>query len=288
MAYKSSPRPVFDAPTPIPYNKVTRHLWGEPESGQVDDWIYVSSDEIHQLLFGLPPGGQFRHSESFRTIFSADEVLTVIMGTMVIANPETGEVHLVKTGESAIFGRDTWHHAYAWGSEELRVLEFFAPPPSTGSSGKYAQTRPYVDKWDYTRHELMNRWPATKEEAEASAKIRVMREADTLWMLDASDPRVLTGITASTDQLTAGRVRISPGGKSATRTHDGSTGLYVLSGRLNILVEDEDAIMPVWFELNEKDGFYLPNGCKYRVMNMGGVETEYLFGTAPAYTHGGK
>jgi hypothetical protein len=39
MAYASSPRPVFDAPTAIPYDRVTRHLWGDDAAGRVDDWI---------------------------------------------------------------------------------------------------------------------------------------------------------------------------------------------------------------------------------------------------------
>ena len=49
--YKSSPRPTFDGPTPIPYADVTRHLWGDADSGEVADWIYVSSGKIHQLVF---------------------------------------------------------------------------------------------------------------------------------------------------------------------------------------------------------------------------------------------
>ena len=286
MAYKSSPRPVFDGPAPIPYDKVTRHIWGDEAAGLVDDWIYVSSDKIHQLVFGMPPGDGFRHSPSFRTVFSADEVLTVLMGTMVIANPETGEVHLVKTGESAFFQKDTWHHAFAWGTEELRVLEFFAPPPSTGSSGKYAATRPYVETSRYERFELMGHWPAKQAESKAKAKITVQREADRLWSLDPSDPRVLTGIVASTDQLTAGSVRLSPGGRSGVQCHGGSMGIYVLSGRVNILIDDPEA-SPVWFELHPKDGFYIPEGTRYRAFNMGGEAAEYLFGVAPLYKAAG-
>ena len=57
MAYKSSPRPTFDRPTHIPYAGVTRYLWGDDVSGKVDDWIYVSSAKIHELVFGLAPGG---------------------------------------------------------------------------------------------------------------------------------------------------------------------------------------------------------------------------------------
>ncbi len=283
MAYKSSPRPTFDGPTAIPYGRVTRHVWGDEASGLVDDWIYVSSDKIHQLVFGLPPGAGFRHSESFRTVFAADEVLVVLQGTMALANPEMGEVHLVRTGESAFFRRDTWHHAFAWGDEELRVLEFFAPPPSTGSSGKYAQTRPYVETPTYERADLVGRWPAARAEAEAWATIRVLREADRLWSLDAGDPRVLTGLIASTDQLTAGSVRIAPGGRSQPVVHGGAAGMYVLSGRLNVLIDDPEAEPPVWFELHPQDGFYLPEGARYRLFNMGGRPAEVLFGVAPRY-----
>ena len=282
MAYKSSPRPVFNGPTAIPYAQVTRHIWGDVAAGQVDDWIYVSSGQIHQLVFGMPPGDGFRHSESFRTVFGADEVLTVLMGTMVIANPENGEVHLVQTGESVFFQKDTWHHAFAWGDQELRVLEYFAPPPSTGASGKYAATRPYVSDFKYERSELIGNWPAGKAQAEGRAKIRVLRDADRLWSLDRSDPRVLTGIVASTDQLTAGSVRITPGGRSQVLEHGGAAGLYVLKGRVNILIDDPEA-SPVWFELHPQDGFYIPQGTKYRAFNMGGTPAEYLFGVAPQY-----
>ena len=282
MAYKSSPRPVFHGPAPIPYRNVTRHVWGDAEAGLVDDWIYVSSDKIHQLVFGLPPGDGFRHSESFRTVFAADEVLFVLSGTMIIANPETGEVHLVRKGESVFFQKDTWHHAFAWGNEELRVLEYFAPPPSTGSSGPYARTRPYISEPKYLRSELIGNWPAGQSAALSSAKIRVLREADRLWSLDKADPRVLFGIIASTDQLTAGSVRIMPGGKSSPQVHGGAAGLYVLSGRVNILLDDPET-SPVWFELHPQDGFYLPQGTRYRAFNMSGEPVEYLFGVAPLY-----
>jgi len=282
MAYKSSPRPVFDGPTPIPYAQVTRHIWGDAAAGLVDDWIYVSSDKIHQLVFGMPPGDGFRHSESFRTVFAADEVLLVLMGTMVIANPESGETHLVRQGESVFFQKDTWHHAFAWGDQELRVLEYFAPPPSTGSSGKYAATKTYVSDIRYERSGLIGQWPAAQAQANAAATIRVLREADRLWSLDRGDPRVLTGIIASTDQLTAGTVRLSPGGRSQTLGHGGAAGLYVLAGRVNILIDDPDA-SPVWFELHPQDGFYIPQGTRYRAFNMGGAPAEYAFGVAPLY-----
>ncbi len=82
MTYKPSPRPTFDAPAAIPYGSVTRHLWGDEEAGEVADWIYVSSDRIHQLVYGLAPGGSFRHSDEFRTIFAVG--MTLFVMTLVL------------------------------------------------------------------------------------------------------------------------------------------------------------------------------------------------------------
>jgi hypothetical protein len=85
-SYQASPRPSFDQTTLIRYDTVTRHLWGDDEAGRVADWIYVSSQEIHQIVFGVAPGGSFRHSEAYRTIFGADEVFLVLEGEMAMSS----------------------------------------------------------------------------------------------------------------------------------------------------------------------------------------------------------
>ena len=78
--YAPSPRPTFDRPTHITDATVTRHIWGDDDAHHVADWIYTSTDRIHALVFGLAPGGRFLHSPEFRTVFGADEVLTVLRG----------------------------------------------------------------------------------------------------------------------------------------------------------------------------------------------------------------
>ena len=80
-------------------------------------------------------------SDGTRTIFAADELYYVLSGVLIAINPETGEVHQAMPGEAVFFRRDTWHHAMSAGTEPLRVLEYFAPPPSQGTSGAYARTR---------------------------------------------------------------------------------------------------------------------------------------------------
>ena len=161
-------------------------------------------------MFGLPPGGVFRHSESFRTVFAADELLHVLQGTLVLANPETGEVVRADAGESVFFRRDTWHHAFAYGDEPLRVLELFAPPPATGTSGAYARTRPYLDQ---------PCTPTTASSGSSPARARrrtlhVLRAADGVWRLDLD---VLVGILVSTEHLTAGTLTV-PAGQASLRS----------------------------------------------------------------------
>jgi len=284
MSYSASPRPCFDGPAPIPYASVTRHVWGDRISGEVADWIYVSSRKIHQLVFGLPTGGSFKHSAEYRTVFAADEVLYVLEGTMVIANPETGEVHRVSTGEAAFFRRDTWHHAFAHGGEPLRVLELFAPPPSAGTSGAYARTKPLLTDARYSQEELLERWPEAQEEALRDHTIRVLRDKDVLWRLEGHERQILVGILASTEHLTVGKLLLSPGETTDIESHGGDESLYVLAGTVHVRLSGHDG--QGWHELGAGDGFYLPEGTLHQYSNVSGRPVELVFGVAPTYGGG--
>ena len=188
--YRPSPRPTFDGPAAIPYASVTRHIWGDAEAGEVADWIYASTERVHALVFGLAPGAWFRHSPEFRTIFGADELLYVLRGTMVLANPETGEVLRVPRGGTAFFRSDTWHHVHAHGNEELRVLELYAPPPSTGSSGAYARTRPYLEPGRLAlRRRLAARAPARRRARAAHAAASPRSSGGARWACSRASTR---------------------------------------------------------------------------------------------------
>ncbi len=281
MSYSPSPRPQFDGPAQIALDSVTRHLWGDQDSGQVADWIYVSSQEIHQLVFGLPVGGGFRHSDQFRTVFAADQVYYVLQGLMVIANPATGEVHRVKPGEAAFFRRDTWHHCFSMGGQPLRVLEYLAPPPAQGTSGAYAQTQELLTESRYHQDQWMKQWPMGREAARASDTIRVLGEHDLLWRLEGREKQVLTGILASTEHLTVGRIDLMPGQTSDAQVHAGDEGLYLLEGTLNILVPDHAGQR--WFELHPGDGFFIPAGVPHHYHNITEQPVHLIFGVAPEY-----
>ena len=272
--YRPSPRPSFDGPAAIPYREVTRHIWGDPEAGEVADWIYASTERVHALVFGLAPGAWFRHSPEFRTVFGADELLYVLRGTMVLANPETGEVLRVPRGGTAFFRADTWHHVHAHGNEELRVLELYAPPPAKGSSGAYARTRPYLEPadWRYGDDSLLGHLPGGEPAR------RTLYEPAPLWRRSLG---VLEGLHCSTEHLTAGVLELNPGEISISHAHGGDEVVYVLEGVLHVRAFGEDANSV--FELGPDDAAYIPQGVAHEYRSYGSGPVRAVFGVAPAY-----
>jgi quercetin dioxygenase-like cupin family protein len=271
MGYKPSPRPSFDGPTAIRAADAVRHTWGDEESGFVEDWIYVSSQLIHAIVFGLEPGGAFRHSDSFRTVFAADELLYVLQGTLVLANPETGEVVRAEPGESVFFRKDTWHHGFSYGDEPLRVLELFAPPPATGSSGAYARTRPYLDESVYADDGVVGN---LADERPVDATLRILRREDSVWRLDRD---VLVGLLVSTEHLTAGTVRVPAGRTSLEESHDGEELVYVTRGELHVEAGGVEATIAAG------DAFFVPAATPHRYGATGGGVVEAVFGVAPRF-----
>ena len=271
MGYKPSPRPSFEAATAIRAADAVRHTWGDEEAGFVADWIYVSSQAIHAIVFGLEPGGAFRHSKSFRTVFAADEVLYVLQGTLVLANPETGEVVRAEPGESVFFRRDTWHHGFSYGDEPLRVLELFAPPPATGTSGAYARTRPYLDESVYAVEGVVGNLAGARPE---DGSLRVLRREDSVWRLDRD---VLVGLLISTEHLTGGTVTVPAGRTSLEESHDGEELVYVTRGELRVEAAGVEAT------LTPGDAFFVPSATPHRYAATEAGVAEAVFGVAPSF-----
>lgn len=273
--YAPSPRPSFDVPTAVRRHDAIRYLWGDDESGVVADLIYASSQSIHALVFVLPPGGAFRHSPEFRTVFGADELLHVLAGTMLIADPETGEVQRVPRGGSVFFRKDTWHHAFAQGTEPLDVLEIFAPPPAAGASGEYARTRPYLEESRYADDELLGSLPAAESR---TGKFRLLGEGDVVWRLDLG---VAVGLLASTEHLTVHLLEVDPGQASREHAHGGDEVVYVLKGELWVRAALGDT--PYVLELGRDDLGFLPAGSVHEYRCYGSEPAQALVGVAPSY-----
>ena len=274
-AYRPSPRPTFEGPALITRREVTRHIWGDPEAGEVADWIYASTDRIHCLVFGLPAGGAFRHSPEFRTVFGADELLYVLEGTMLLCNPESGEVERIAAGSSVVFRQNTWHHAHAHGGEPLRVIEFFAPPPSAGTSGAHARTRPYLEQPRASDDALLGR---IVPGAERARSLLPVREADVVWRRDLG---VLVGLHLSTEHITAGVLEINPGEASAVHEHPGDEVLFVLDGTLHVRAWHRGEVYV--FELGPEDACFLPAASRHEYRAYGAC-VRALVAVAPQWS----
>jgi mannose-6-phosphate isomerase-like protein (cupin superfamily) len=274
-SYRPSPRPTYDGPTLITPDTCAHHIWGDAESGEVADSIYVSSDRVHALVFELPSHGAFRHSKEYRTVFGADEVLYVIEGVMAIANPETGEVQRIDRGECVFFRRDTWHHAFAQGEGPLRVLELFAPPPSTGTSGAYARQRPYLERSRYAEDNVLGHL------GNGSTPRRTFLPLSDRSLVWRRDLGVLVGLYASTEHLTVGILEVDPGQAAQPHSHGGDEILYMLEGRLTVRAWGEDSTAVL--EAGPDAACYLPMGCRHEYRNFGSKTARAIFAVAPHY-----
>jgi quercetin dioxygenase-like cupin family protein len=290
VATTTKSRLVSPPPGAIRFENTTLKLWGDETSGFVNDWIYVANEKIQQLVFSIPPGGRFAHSPDYRTNLGADEIFYVVSGVLVIANPETGEVHRVESGDAVWFGPDTWHHGLSHAAETLVVVEFFAPPPSTGSSQAYANTKPYLSEPRYTRDELLGNWPNAASEVASGWTQHLIRAGDVLWRLEGQEHPILVGIDLSTDRLTTARVELLPGQRSDARVHPGDAAGYVHEGRLNICLLDEsgDGRANQWFQADAQDGFYVPADTRYQLFNMTDKAVRIFLGVAPTYLANGS
>jgi len=271
--YAPSPRPTYDAPTRVSRSDIKHHIWGDSQSGLVADWLYASTGKIHVLEFGLAPGRWFRHSPSFRTVFAADEVLYVLQGAMLACNPETGEAVECVAGESLFFRKDTWHHVRAQGAEPLRVLEFFSPPPSQGTSGSYAMKQEYLETPVYRRNELLGK-------CIGAAPLKTLHRIGARERSLRLEGEILVGLIASTEHLTVAELQV-PAGVCGERTAHGGDALLVgMAGAL--MVRTHWNSEPSTFEIGPRDAVFIPEGGQYEVLSFSGAASA-LLGVAPRY-----
>ncbi len=278
MNRRATPRPVYDSPAVIRPSDVTRHLWGDEISGYVGDEVLISSGTLHALIFTLPPGGRFGHSQQNRTVFGADEVYYVLEGVLVLANPENGELRRAEPGDAVFFRRDTWHHGFSRSAGPLRVLEIFAPPPAAGMSSAYAATRPYLDEPRYAQDEVLGRWPMDRAAIESATTLHLVRSADQRYRLEGD---LLAGLVASTDQLTVTSNELLAGQASDSRSHRGDTFGYVTGGTVHLHTPDSGS--GNWLAANVGDAFVIPADERYRLVNTGVDPALFVVGTASGH-----
>lgn len=268
MVYKPSPKPDYLKSTLIKYSSIKTHMWGDKISGYVKDWIYVSNRHLHQIIFGLKPNSNFKHSESFRTIFGADEYLYVLSGILLISNPKTGEVKRVEEGQSVFFEKDTWHHAFNYSNKELQVLEFFSPPPITGTSGIYAKKRPYLKKNLYQREFSIN--PLRKSGYKNS--LEILKNENINWSLHGKNQELLLGDIINTKHLKIKIIKLKGFQKSPPLSFKYHSCFFSLSNNLQFNINLSKRLRV----LKYRDSVYLIKGDNLTIKNNSKIEASLI------------
>src|SRR5262249_16509683 len=169
--------------------------------------------------------------------------------------------------------RDTWHHVRAQGPEPLRVLEFFAPPPSQGTGGAHAAQRPYIDTPRYTRDEILGDLFGVLP----GSTLRRIEPQNHILRLEGE---IAVGLIASTEHLTVGELSVPAGTCGERTSHGGDALVFGLEAELMVRAFwDKSALT---FEIGPHDAVFIPQRAEYEVLSFAGP-ARALLGVAPAY-----
>jgi mannose-6-phosphate isomerase-like protein (cupin superfamily) len=277
-----TPRLTYTSPTHIRAGAATPYRWGDESSGYVDDEVLISSPLLHSIIFTLSGYGSFVHSRANPTIFKADIVYVVLSGSLLLADPEHGQLLNVDPGDALFFRRDTWHDGFNRSADPVRVLELFSPTPAAGASSAYAKQQPFLEESRYGDDDAIGRWPDLAPALEAARRIHLSRPAERLLRLEGD---VLWGLIASTEHLHAATGELTPQGTGPTRRYGGDAALHVTRGPVLATTHHDGS--DETFEIASGDTLIVPEGGALGLQGGGSHAAEFILGVAPTYTEPG-
>ena len=275
----------FDRPQRVTYQEAARFLWGDAKSGQVADIVYGRNAQISALIFKLRPGGLFRSSDTWKSYFDQHRYYYVLRGQLTIQDPQSGEVMTAKTGETIYWRGAKWHYGYNFTSEELVVLDWYAPQERAPHIPEieFAKTKPVTEPAKPGRSDLLGKWPENRltstQSALSSGGIVRVTESDGLGFIFGDENPVLETVLVSSGELTAGTVALIPGARSDHRSHPSDKVIFTLEGQLHVYLPD----LYEWYELNPWDVLYLPPNTPHQYWNYTGSGVKFAFMVVPKY-----
>ena len=272
-------------PRGIAYQKATlikaedapRFLWGDERARYVSDWIYGSSPSIHMMSFEMSVGARFGNSPDFKTYYNCAETYHCLKGEFTFHCPETGEVHVLKKGDTLYFPPNTWHWGYNFGSETSHILECLTPRTEEAVEA-YAIKQPWLT--DIRLSTLKEASPYTPGAARGTQRASLARAGDYLYEIVGETRPMRVGLVCSTPMLTVGIVDLHVGQESEFITHPGDKVLYCLEGRANVYLPDDT---PNWWEMRPGDSAFIPGGTRHAFFNTSDAMAKLIFGVAPDY-----
>lgn len=272
-------------PRGIAYQKATlikaadapRFLWGDEKARYVSDWIYGSSPSIHMMSFEMSVGARFGNSPDFKTYYNCAETYHCLKGEFTFHCPETGEVHVLRKGDTLYFPPNTWHWGYNFGSETSHILECLTPRTEEAVEA-YAIKQPWLA--DIRLGTLKEEGQYTPGAPKGTHRASLARAGDYLYEIVGGTRPMRVGLVCSTSMLTVGIVDLHVGQESEFITHPGDKVLFCLEGRANVYLPDES---PNWWEMLPGDSAFIPGGTRHAFFNTSDAMAKVIFGVAPGY-----
>jgi mannose-6-phosphate isomerase-like protein (cupin superfamily) len=256
-------------PTLIRHSDVPYIVWGDDESGFVNDLFHVLSEGMVLVTVTMPPGARFRSSDKFRAYFDTHECLYVLQGEYTCQDPETGEVRTARRGEMLFMPEKRWHYGYNFGSEELRLLECIAPPTNQAALAHVPRPKELVG---LDRNAASN-WP---RDGVATENLRVCRRNSALNAIMGTKHSIRAEIFASTARVCFAILTLPPNARSGDLSFPFDICLHGDHGRFHVQVPGSgDYLMA-----NTGDVVFLPKGSRFRLFNHNGAPAELLLGGA--------
>jgi len=259
----------LDTPTLIRMAEVPYIVWGDDESGFVNDLFYVLSKEMVLVTVTMPPGARFRLTDHFRAYFDTHECLYVLSGEYTCQDPETGEVKTARAGEMLFMPERRWHYGYNFGTEELRLLECIAPPTNQAALAHIPRPKTLAG----VDSAATKNWPRG---GNSISNLRVCRRSSALVAI-VGDAHVLRAeVLASTERVSFAVVTLPPNARSGDITFPFDVCYHGDKGRYYVQTPSTGD----YFMGEAGDVVFIPSNTQHRLYNHSALPVQVLFGGA--------
>ena len=161
-----------------------------------------------------------------------------------------------RAGDAVFFRRDTWHHAMSFGADQLRVLEFFAPPPAperrARTHGRRTSCRAALPRRPVERTVADGRRRADGHDAASGSWARMTPRQPRRRRRLHRDDREHRAPHRS------GRSRCGPGAGLSQRRHGGDATIHVIGAGERPAHRRRRLQRARWFELVLRTGSTSP------------------------------
>ena len=149
-------------------------------------------------------GSRFGNSPDFKTYYNCAETYHCLKGEFTFHCPETGEVHVLRKGDTLYFPPNTWHWGYNFGSETSHILECLTP--RTRGSGRGLCGEAALADGHPLRPARCDRQLSAGRGARRSSAPRSSAPGDYVYEIVGEKRPMRVGLVCSTEMLTVGIV----------------------------------------------------------------------------------